>query len=119
MSSELYHNEVILAGIVGDDLKFGKAKTGLNYCTFSMIIGESGNYIDDNDVSYKELVRIFVFNSRGRRIADQMKEEGLRRGMRVSVNGFLISTRSEYRGISLIQLAVKVKEIHIIKKQNN
>ena len=114
MSGIFFQNSVYLSGITGDDVKFGKAANGKEYCTFLLEVNHNGKMMGDEQTSGVELIRVAIFNNK-RKLVDYLKEMGFRRGMRVNIVGRLQSTKTEYKGIELIQLMVQVIDITIVQ----
>ena len=116
-----YQNQVFLKGVVGDDIIFKRARTGKDYCSFSLIVNHDNKYLSEDETNSVEYIRIMIFNNKRKKLVDKLKEMGLRRGNYVSIIGRLQTARTEYRGISLIQLTVQVNDLSIIqtKPQND
>ena len=110
-----YQNQVFLKGCIGDDLVFKKAKSGKDYCSFSLIVNHDTKELSDEETNGVEYVRIFIFNNKKKKMVDKLKEMGLRRGLFVSIIGRLQTARTEVKGISLIQLTVQVRDLSIIQ----
>lgn len=110
-----YQNQVFLKGQIGDDFKIGKAKSGKRYISFSLIVNHSTKDLSEEETSSVEYIRIFIFNNNRKKMVDKMEELGLRRGLFVSIAGRLQTARTEYKGISLVQLSVHVNDLNIIQ----
>lgn len=116
-------NEVTLCGIVGDDLKFGRAVNGREYCTFSLSVVPYNKKHGDNEnestmsVNY---IRIVCFNHRTSKQVDYLRSVNFHRGQRVKLFGWLSSRKTEIKGIDIVQLSVVVRKIEVIikNKQN-
>lgn len=116
MGRVTYTNKVELAGIVGDYVTWGKSTNGKKYCSFQIITNAAKGYTSEAETNSKEYIRIFVFNGRTKRMVDSMKEAGFRRGLYVRIEGKLQSSKTEYKGQSIIQIAVHVYKLWIINK---
>ncbi len=109
-------NEVRLSGTAGDDVKFGRAITGKEYCTFSLCVVPYNKKHGDNEDEMSRSVnyiRIIVFNNRHTRNVDYLRSMNFHRGQRVSVFGWLSSRKTEIKGNNIIQLSVVVRKIEI------
>lgn len=107
-------NIVHLCGLIGDDYKDGKTSEGKEFITFSLCISTYvKDYADSTEKNHSQtFVRLFVYDKKQIEYLRRMKTH---RGLRVWVNGRLSSRKSEYKGISYIQLTVIVRNIAIIK----
>lgn len=107
-------NIVILEGVVGDDFKWAKTQEGKEFATFSLCIDSYvKEFADLTERSHSQtFVRINVFD---KRYIEYLHKITIRSGTRVSVFGRLTSSRTEYKGISLMQNHVVCRSIEIIK----
>lgn len=113
-------NEVTLCGIVGDDLKFGRAVNGREYCTFSLsVVPYNKKYGDNENESTRSVnyIRIVCFNHRTSKQVDYLRSVNFHRGQRVKLFGWLSSRKTEIKGIDIVQLSVVVRKIEVISKQ--
>ena len=109
-------NEVTLSGIAGDDVKFGRAINGKEYCTFSLrVVPYDKRYGDNENESSRSAnyIRIVVFNNRTFKHVDYLRSVNFHRGQRVNVFGWLSSRKTEIKGNNIIQLSVVVRKIEI------
>jgi len=113
----LDRNIVMLAGSVGDKIKWGKTKTGKEYCSFCLVVNSfSAELGDENEESRsKAYIRLFVFNSKKSKLVDYLKKVGLHQGQRLDVFGAITSYHTEYKGVSLVQNNIQVRDITVIK----
>lgn len=116
-------NEVTLCGIVGDDLKFGRAVNGREYCTFSLsVVPYNKKHGDNENESTRSVnyIRIVCFNHRTSKQVDYLRSVNFHRGQRVKLFGWLSSRKTEIKGIDIVQLSVVVRKIEVIikNKQN-
>ena len=109
-------NFVVLEGIAGDDVKFGRAVNGKEYCTFSLAINSFNRELGDEDEYTRatNYIRILAFNNKKSRLVDYLKRVGFHRGQRVNIFGMLASHKSEYKGIDIIQNNVVVRDITVV-----
>lgn len=113
-------NEVTLCGIVGDDLKFGRAVNGREYCTFSLsVVPYNKKHGDNENESTRSVnyIRIVCFNHRTSKQVDYLRSVNFHRGQRVKLFGWLSSRKTEIKGIDIVQLSVVVRKIEVISKQ--
>lgn len=106
-------------GFVGDKVRFMRASNGSEYVSFILEVSHSKKIVSDNeDVRFdrfKELIRIIVFK---KQLVAYLKSCGLKKGMRVNILGKLHTTKTEYKGIDLIQIVVHVMDVSVIPKVN-
>lgn len=114
MGKIVYQNEVFLRGIVADNVLYGKATSGYDYCSFSLIINDKDD-ISTDDTKSKEYIRIFVFNNKKKKMVEYLNKMGFRRGLYVGVYGKLRTVGTEHKGIQLVQIIVDVRDIFIIQ----
>lgn len=111
--SVFYQNSVYLAGLAGDDVKFGRAVNGKEYCTFSLLVSTSNKLFGGEETNGSEMIRVVIFNNK-RKLVDYLKDMNFHRGMRVSVIGRLRTTKTQKRGIDIIELTVFVIDITVV-----
>lgn len=111
-------NIVILEGVVGDDLKWSKTQDGKEFATFSLCIDSYiKEFADLTERSHSQtFVRINVFD---KRYVEYLRKIKIHTGTRASVFGRLTSSRTEYKGISLMQTHVVCRSIEIIKTSSD
>ncbi len=120
MKKPKYINKVELGGYVGDKVIWKKAKNAKKYCSFQIITNHVYNVYDsDTETSSRDFIRIIVFNNRKKRLVDKLEEAGLRQGMRIRLEGKLQTSRTEYKGIDLIQMTVWPNIIWLSDKDGN
>lgn len=114
-------NEVYLCGIAGDDVKYGKAKNGKDYCTFSLQVVPYDEKYDSHETFPRivNYIRIVVFNRKSNRFVDYLKSVGFHRGQRVEIFGWLSSRKTEIKGNNIIQISVVTRKIVIHKNKQN
>jgi len=114
-----FENHVKLRGYVGDKVIWGTAVTGREYCSFQIITSDSKEYESDIVSESRNFIRIMVFNQRKRKLVDELKEAGLKRGMHIEVEGRLQTSKTDYRGMAVLQLFVQIKSFEILSNSNN
>lgn len=113
-------NEVTLCGIVGDDMKYGRAVNGREYCTFSLSVVPYNKKHGDNDnestraINY---IRIVCFNHKTTKQVDYLRSINFHRGQRVKLFGWLSSRKTEIKGVNIIQLSVVVRKIEVVQNK--
>lgn len=107
-------NDVYLQGTIGDDFKYGKAESGFDYATFSLVV-EASQFAKDKGSEAVTYIRIMVFKHY---LVKYLKAVGARRGNKVNVWAFINSHKSEIKGQSIIQNNVIARDICIIKTQS-
>lgn len=114
-------NIVILSGVSGDDVKFGRAQNGKEYVTFTLLCTQFDRKLGDDDehVRCTDFLRIMVFNNPRKRLVDYLKTAGFRRGMRVMIFGRLQAHKTEFKGNPIIQINVNVRNIHVYDKRGH
>lgn len=113
-------NEVTLSGVAGDDVKFGRAINGKEYCTFSLrVVPYDKRYGDNENSRSANYIRIVVFNNRTFKHVDYLRTVGFHRGQRVNLFGWLSSRKTEIKGNNIIQLSVVVRKIEVVQKQKD
>lgn len=107
-------NIVMLSGIVGDDVKFGRSQNGKNYCSFSLCINSyMRDMADDTErANSQAMIRVTAFD---KKLVEYLQNVGIKRGQRASIFGRLSTHKTEYKGIDYIQLAVVIRDIEIVK----
>lgn len=107
-------NIVILAGRVGENVKFGTATNGNKYCTFILEIDAySRDMHDSTERDYsKTLVRIFVYDKVQ---LNYLERVGIKQGNFVQILARLNSHKTEVGSKNIIQNSVIVRDISIIK----
>lgn len=110
-----YQNQVFLKGQVGDDIVFRTSKNGKDYCTFSLIVNCTNKWLSDEETNSVEFIRIFIFNNQRKKMVDKLKEMGLRRGQFVSIIGRLQTSKTEHKGINILNLTVQVLDLSILQ----
>lgn len=111
-------NEVTLSGIAGDDVKFGRAVNGKEYCTFSLRVVPYDKKHGDNENENSRsanYIRIVVFNNRTFKHVDYLRSVNFHRGQRVKLFGWLSSRKTEIKGNNIIQLSVVVRKIEVVQ----
>lgn len=119
MGRVVYENYVRLRGVVGDNVIWGLAVNNRKYCSFQIITNNDGKYISEMETNSKEYLRVIVFNRRRVKLVDKMERYGFKRGMYVGVEGRLQTSKTEFKGNSIIQLMIYVKKIWIIDKDGS
>lgn len=114
-----YINRVELQGIVGDHVIWKRARNGKSYVSFQVITNNSSEYVSEYETESKEYIRIIVFNNNKTKFVDRLKKAGLRRGMWISLEGKLQTSKIEIKGNPIIQLVVHPKRIWFIDKEGN
>lgn len=109
-------NIVILAGRVGENVKFGTAQNGNKYCTFILEIDAySRDLHDSTERDYsKTLVRIFVYDKVQLAYLERV---GIKQGNFVQLIARLNSHKTEVGNKNIIQNSVIVRDISVIKTQ--
>lgn len=115
MGKIVYQNEVLLRGIVADNVMYKKASNGKDYCTFSLVVNHDKTELSEGETNSKEFIRIFVFNGKKKKLVDYLKDMGFRRGLYVGIYGLLRTTSTEHKGIPIVQISVGVRDIFIIQ----
>ena len=118
MEEKLYKNYVELQGMVSDKVIWGISKNGRFYCSFQLVLPHVNSYHFSVDRNSKEFIRSIIFDRKKAKIATELKEKGFRGGLYVHLVGILQTTRTEFKGFSIIQLMVFVKEIEVLKPNN-
>ena len=111
-------NIVILAGRVGENVKFGTATNGNKYCTFILEIDAySRDMHDSTERDYsRTLVRMFVYD---KPMLAYLERVGLKQGNFVQVLARLNSHKTEVGNKNIIQNSVIVRDISVIKTKND
>lgn len=109
-------NIVILAGRVGENVKFGTAQNGNKYCTFILEVDAySRDMHDSTERDYsKTLVRIFVYDKVQLAYLERV---GIKQGNFVQLLARLNSHKTEVGNKNIIQNSVIVRDISVIKTQ--
>lgn len=107
-------NIVILAGRVGENVKFGTAANGNKYCTFLLEVDAySRDMHDSTERDYsKTLVRIFVYDKVQ---LSYLERVGIKQGNFVQILARLNSHKTEIGSKNIIQNNVIVRDISVIK----
>lgn len=110
-------NIVVLDGIIGDDLKWGKSQNAKEFMTCTLCINSfMKEFADGTERSNSQMyIRIFVYD---KKLVDYLRAVEVHRGQRASVFGRIISYRNEYKGNSFITNSVVCRDIEIIKNKN-
>lgn len=111
-------NIVFLEGLIGDDLKFGRAENGKAFATFSLCVNSFIKELSDTTerTHSQQFIRTSVFDKKQLAYLERV---GAHRGQRVAVFGRLTSFKTEYKGVEFIQVSVIVRDINIIQTRNN
>lgn len=109
-------NIVILAGRVGENVKFGTAQNGNKYCTFMLEVDAySRDMHDSTERDYsKTLIRIFVYD---KPLLTYLERVGLKQGNFVQILARLNSHKTEVGNKNIIQNSVIARDISVIKTQ--
>ena len=121
---KLDKNIVFLAGVLGDDFKYGRTEDGKEYATFSLCVNSFIKEISDQTerTHSQNYIRTTVFDKKQ---VEYLRKVNAHRGQRATIFGRRSSFKTEYKGIEYIQLSIIVRDIGIIqtktvkKKENN
>lgn len=113
-----YANDVHLLGIVGDYVKFGKAKNGNGFVSFVLDVKQSGMelYGSKGGTYFIPIVR---FDSKYKKYSEEYKQMGLKRGMVVELDGWLHLSKYEKRGIDFYTVTVMARNLKIINTKED
>ena len=100
-------NDMLIEGVIADDVTYKTAETGSKYCTFSIHTEtrEGSKIVPAN-------TRVFVFDQR---CIDYLKRMNAHEGQRVSVSAYARTGKQDIHGKAIITTMVTVKDIHLIK----
>ena len=111
-------NIVMLEGVIGDDMKYGKSTNGKEYMTCSLVMNSFfSDMADDTERTHSlAYIRIFAYD---KRILEYLRAVKAHQGVRASVFGRLTSFRSEVYGHPVIVNSVICRDMMISKTRKD
>lgn len=106
-----HRNEATLVGRVGTNVKFKKAKTGVDYISFSLEV-EAKSTAREHDYNHYQIINVTCFR---KPVIDYLKRVNIKQGNTAIIFGFFSATMDEVKGQRIAITRIVAHEVYIIK----